>query len=149
MEKWREDVLIHYGTKGMKWGKRKKMIKTERDARAFESSSKAYNQDPYNAQKLTRLAVGAVKTVGSYSKTGKNAALDYPSARDAYKKTMKLAGYDPVTVDKVVDNTVNKRKKKLANQRKNRVKRANAVNNAVSKINKRFGTKINTYGWFD
>jgi len=37
MEQWREDVLIHYGVKGMKWGNKKRMSNLEQVSRANES----------------------------------------------------------------------------------------------------------------
>ena len=40
MEQWREDVLIHYGVKGMKWGKHRKMSDLERQARLVEGAAK-------------------------------------------------------------------------------------------------------------
>lgn len=46
MEQWREDVLIHYGVKGMKWRHRKKsnMSDLERVSRAAEGAYKRYKE---------------------------------------------------------------------------------------------------------
>lgn len=57
MEQWREDVLVHYGVKGMKWGFRKERKKTNKKNNKF---GYGYNKSVKKGIKIGLAITGAV-----------------------------------------------------------------------------------------
>lgn len=131
MEQWREDVLIHYGTKGMKWGKhlrsalytarinriankRRYSNDVERNARAYEAASRratAMNRD-YGYNKDTGFHTErAPKSVPSNMKTSDPR---YRLARGAAVKSKQKSEADLARARK---NIVKAEKASLKSQR--------------------------------
>lgn len=73
MEKWREDVLIHYGTKGMKWGLRKALV----NANLFVDPNKSKKQYQERVTKLNEKKTSS--STGSGAKTSSTVTQDTSS----------------------------------------------------------------------
>lgn len=137
MEQWREDVLVHYGVKNMRWGHRKKnkMSAQETASRNVENSFKRVASD--------------INQVLSYRDQNKEISPEYAVRRlNNLEKGMNVLNnqYDKL-------EAINKEKYKNYNKKKENIKRSvrvkakdlsTSIRNAPGKIKKvisKIGTK--------
>lgn len=124
-----EEALMHYGVKGMKWGKHSKLVSSGAEAYKIISgwSDKEY-QDRLSRVKLTGGRSGSSKGSGS-GKSGSSSAKEKTSGSSSSKKTTDVKEKSKKVVDDIIKATID------PNYTKKLQSRLDSINNS-SKLKK-------------